>query len=413
MKKNLLILMWHQVYLSTKAGGYIRLIEFLKRTPKDVYYTILDNSPTIFNDVVPKESLLVYKMPKVLDKIRENSFLIWGFLEVPIAGYILYQQAQKIILENEIKVLYVPIGEFPQLYIPAIFLKKKFPQINLIVDILNYELPQNSAFSYYRQLRKGKISFIKSVIIVVMFYVGYFLTNLTIRNVDYIFTVSERLVKEIKKKYQKKSINFTPSGVVTDFPISLNSKREYDAIYVGRITIQKGIDELLQVWKLVVTTKPKAVLAIVGYADKQLEHEIKKEIKNNKLQKNITLFGGVSEDMKNRILSKSTLFLHLAKYEPLFPVIGILEGFSHGLPVVVYDMDVIPGEIKKSNTPFITIVPNGDQKAVVTTVINFMNTKKPEKEILYKQAKNYSRNYSWDVIAKKEFDVIRKYIYKH
>ena len=42
--------------------------------------------------------------------------------------------------------------------------------------------------------------------------------------------------------------------------------------------ISKGVLELVEIWRLVVNQRPKALLAIIG--DGQLEHELKEKIRN-------------------------------------------------------------------------------------------------------------------------------------
>ena len=412
-KKDMLILMWHQVYLSTKAGGYIRLIEFLRRIPRDISYIVLDNSPSIFKSLIHRVNLREYEMPEKIENIRKFFFILWALLEVPVASVIIYRNAQKLIEESKIKILYVPIGEFPQLYVPAILLKKKYPKLFLVVDILNYELPQNSVVAYYRQLRKGRVSAIRAWIIIIMFYVGYFITNISIKNADYVFTVSPQLVKSIKKAYRKETIDYTPSGVDSSFPLVFSNVKKYLGIYVGRITAQKGIYELIAVWSKYVLRDSNAKLAIVGSADKVGRDLLKKEISRLKLEKNIDVFFGASNELKNKLLSQSKLFLHLAKYEPLFPVIGILEGLSYGLPAIIYNMEVLENRMKGADLDnFIYVVDNGDTDKVVSVISNYISSFDGEKEIAFQNARKYAKGYDWDKIAAKEFNVITKLIKK-
>ena len=119
---DLLVLSWHQVYLSSNAGGYVRLREFVKRVPKNLNFILLDNNPTIFKDIVDDTNLIVFDTPNILKKVK-HFFLPWLLIETLFAGFIIYRIGNKIIANNNCKVLYVPIGEFPQLYLPAIFLK--------------------------------------------------------------------------------------------------------------------------------------------------------------------------------------------------------------------------------------------------------------------------------------------------
>jgi len=57
-----------------------------------------------------------------------------------------------------------------------------------------------------------------------------------------------------------------------------------------------------------------------------MSKRIKNLVKQSNLENNVVVYGSVTEEEKYKILSESEIFLHVANYEPLFPVIGILEG---------------------------------------------------------------------------------------
>lgn len=406
-KKEVLILGWHQVYLSSNAGGYVRLREFLKRVPKTLNITLLDNRPTIYRDIVPEKAIITYSTPQLVNKVRPIFFLFWLFLETIASGFVIYTVAKRIISDKKINVIYVPIGEFPQLYIPGLFLKYRFPDIKLVVDILNYEIPDSSPSKFFSKLMQNRMGIFRSSITLGMFYLGYWITNATMKYIDYIFTVSPDLVKKIKKSYKKNSIDFTPSGVDNNFSLKKVRNKIYTGVYLGRITTQKGIFELLSVWEEVVKQKNDAKLAIMGSIDDKHKEALIHEIKKKKLQKQIDIFYNVSEKQKRDILSKSHLFLHLAVYEPLFPVIGILEGLSFGLPVIVYDMPVISSQKKELlQHRGIKIIKNLDTKKVAETVISYLKLDTVSKEKLATSAKKYANYYDWNSIAEKEFRVI-------
>src|SRR3990167_1715727 len=143
-QSDVLILSWHQVYLSSFAGGYVRLKEFLKRFSK-LNYLILDNYPSIYKKEA-KNGLIEYQSLKIIKPLMKKFFILWFLLEIISAGFIIYKKAKKIIKERGVKVIYVPIGEFRHLYLPAYFLKKKFPHLKVVVDILNFEIPEKTLF---------------------------------------------------------------------------------------------------------------------------------------------------------------------------------------------------------------------------------------------------------------------------
>src|SRR3990167_2823911 len=94
---DLLILSWHQTYLSANAGGYIRLREFLKRAPKTIRFKLLDNTPTIYGDVVSENGLVQYQTPRLIKVFEKSFFIFWFILENITTAWIIYLTAKKLI----------------------------------------------------------------------------------------------------------------------------------------------------------------------------------------------------------------------------------------------------------------------------------------------------------------------------
>lgn len=409
MNVDILILSWHQTYLSSYAGGYIRLKEFLKRIPKENTFILLDNAPTIYRDEIKRDCLIEYHTPRFLLTIRNKLFILWALLETIFASFFLFIKSIKLIRKYKIKLIYVPVGEFPQLYLSAILLRMLFPKTRLVVDILNYELPESTK-NYFNNLRKNGVGLFRSLVIITMFYFGLILTNTTLGVIDYIFTVSPELVDRIKRNYKKSTIDFTPSGV-NSLPTSLFAyPKKYLGVYVGRMTIQKGIMDVIDVWSYVKKTNPKAKLALAGAVDSVLDVEIRKKIKQLQLTSNIDFFGRVTEEEKFKILSDSQVFLHLAKYEPLFPVIGILEGYAAGCPSIIYKSELISQRELTKNRKFIFQAENGNVLQAAIFINDYIKLSLVDKKILFKESKDYANNFDWGKIAEKEFNVWQKLI---
>jgi len=406
---DVLILSWHQVYLSGYAGGYIRLREFLKRTPSSLKYCILDNTPSIYKDISGEPRVIEYSSPFII-RILRKFFYIWFLFEIFFTIYALYKNGKYIIETRRPKVIYVPIGDFPHSYFPAILLKIRYPKIKVVIDILNYKVSEKSpsVFSIFKQIRESSVSIFRGTITVINGNIQYFLMNKTIHYADYVFTVSSEHVDVIKQVYKKNSIGYTPSGVhMSKNTLANIDRKKYLSVYVGRMTVQKGVFNVLQTWAEVVRNEPKAKLALVGFADELTKKVIAQNIKELRIEKNVDCFYGVSNNKKNEIISKGELFLHLATFEPLFPVIGILEGFAYGLPAIVYDMAVLNSYKKDSELKsFLYIIKNGDVKAVSKKILQYSELSKKIKIKNAQDAKKYATRFDWDTIAAKEFKVI-------
>ncbi len=111
----------------------------------------------------------------------------------------------------------------------------------------------------------------------------------------------------------------------------------YDAIFVGRFHPQKGVLEMIDIWKNVVTKIPSAKLAIIGVGP--LEEKMKEKVRANKLEENVLFLGVLIGEEKNEELQKARIFLHPVVYDSggMAPA----EGLACGLPGVCFDLPVL------------------------------------------------------------------------
>lgn len=408
MKNNIIIIGIHQSHVGANAGGYIRLIEFIKFIPRDFNFKIIDLYPTIYDNNLQKKQIRTYTQPRIIYILLKKFFVLGVLSERIYSAIQAYKISCSIIEKESISVIYVPIGEFLHLYLPAILLKRKYPHIKLVVDILNFKVYKDNFILILKSYISKSNNYIFSIATALVSYISFKIVQITINTVDFVYTVSPQLIEEIKQIYKRNTIDFTPSGV-TFHPNKAKIIKRYAGVYVGRVTEQKGVFNLIQVWKEVVKLKPEARLIIAGLITPETTKEVNEKIKMYNLTENVELKGSVTEKEKFKIIAESQIFLHLANYEPLFPVIGILEGLSVGLPVVVYEMPVLQPEIStiKMNN-FIHIVKNNQYKEVADKVLKLSNLKEKEKKEILINAVEYVRKFDWRLIAGKEWDSIRK-----
>jgi glycosyltransferase involved in cell wall biosynthesis len=113
--------------------------------------------------------------------------------------------------------------------------------------------------------------------------------------------------------------------------------KSYDAVFVGRLHPQKGVLQLVEVWKLVCEKLPDAHLAIIGNGE--LELELSRRIAAYGLSTNIKLLGFVDGRDKIEIFKKSRIVLHPVIYDSggMAPA----EAFACGLPGICFDLNVL------------------------------------------------------------------------
>ncbi len=130
----------------------------------------------------------------------------------------------------------------------------------------------------------------------------------------------------------------------------------YDAVFIGRFHPQKGVTEMIDIWREVVKVKNQARLAIIGLGD--LEDEMKKRIRQYKIENNVEFLGWLLDDRRNEVIQKSKVILHPAIYDSGGMAAAL--GLACGLPGVCFDLPV-----------FNTYYPLGFLKAKVGDIKDF------------------------------------------
>lgn len=171
-----------------------------------------------------------------------------------------------------------------------------------------------------------------------------------------------------------------------------NIKKIFDAVFQGRFHPQKGVSELIDIWKNVVAQKPLAKLVMIG--DGPLMDKVKLKIKKEKLENNITLLGYVFDGpQKYQIFAKSKLVVHPAFYDS--GGMSAAEAMAFSLPCVGFNLMSY-----KSYYPYGMIkVPIGNQDAFANSIIQLLDNQKLRKEISSEGMAMIKRYWSWDTRA--------------
>ncbi len=109
-------------------------------------------------------------------------------------------------------------------------------------------------------------------------------------------------------------------------------ERIYDAVWIGRVHRQKGIDDLLSTLQLLAQQLPNFRAMFIG----NVRDALTPEIEARQLTKNVEFSGFVTEEEKIRLFKASRVFLMPSKHEGSPRVIG--ESLIAGTPVVAYEI---------------------------------------------------------------------------
>ena len=190
------------------------------------------------------------------------------------------------------------------------------------------------------------------------------------------------------EKFPNKKKVIIKGGVDTHLPEKIkNSKNpEFDSVFIGRFHQEKGVLELIDIWKLVMSKNPGSKLAMIGNGP--LEKAVKDKIKKLRLEKNIILFGFKDGLEKIKIFKNSKIVLHPARYDS--GGMAAAEAMACKLPGVSYDLEALktyyPQGMLKTKI--------GNKEQFAENILLLLKDKKLYNK-LSKQAYELAKEWSW------------------
>jgi len=166
----------------------------------------------------------------------------------------------------------------------------------------------------------------------------------------------------------------------------------FDAISVCRIALEKGIYDLIEIWKRIVANK-KLKLGVIGTPTKILEKWLL-EVKENDLAEFIEYLGVVKRKSMIRMLRNTKVFAFASRKEGFG--IAVAEAMACGLPVVCYDIPPLNEIFTSEGVFFVKLFDYNDFAKKIVMLI--------EDEELRRKAGEYNKKFAlrfkWDETAK-------------
>jgi glycosyltransferase involved in cell wall biosynthesis len=176
--------------------------------------------------------------------------------------------------------------------------------------------------------------------------------------------------------------------------------KKYEAVFIGRLHPQKGVLELIEIWKLVCRRSPSARLAIIGNGE--LEDEVRALINRNGLSRNITMLGFMDGHEKIRVFKESRIVLHPATYDS--GGMASAEAMACGLPGICFDLPALMTYYARGMIK----IPRNDLQRFAEEITILLND--PGRyAMLSKEAVEQSKSWDWDLNASKVLEEIREY----
>lgn len=227
-------------------------------------------------------------------------------------------------------------SDFWQDFFPALILKLKYPKIKFISSF--YLAAPNPLVGFRKKYEnKIQIPTIKDF----LYYLAQVPTTLLIPKIsDLIFVTSEpdKLFFQ-EKGFPKKRVVVIMGGVTFENYENLTKlTKDIDAVFYGRFHPQKGVIEIIDIWKKVVEKLPYAKLSMIGSGP--LLDEVSDKIKIEELQKNVTLEGHLDDGPRKwNIFTKSKIVVHPAVYDS--GGMAAAEVMALKIPGVSFDLEAL------------------------------------------------------------------------
>jgi glycosyltransferase involved in cell wall biosynthesis len=173
----------------------------------------------------------------------------------------------------------------------------------------------------------------------------------------------------------------------------------YDGIFLGRLHPQKGLLDLVKIWRRVCEVRPEAKLGIIGGGSDAWFERLTSEITKFDLEQNVDLLGFKQGAEKVRLLKNAGCFCMPSHYESFGQV--AVEAMACGLPVVAYNLliydEIFPGGMIR--------LPQGDVDGFAAEVLKVLGD--PSRHsLLVAEAALVAARFDWEAIARSELDLV-------
>lgn len=164
----------------------------------------------------------------------------------------------------------------------------------------------------------------------------------------YILAINKKLKKEILDLgFPKNKTGILEAGVDFNKIKSFvpDKKYSYDVVAMGRIAPEKGIFDIVKIWKKVLNSNSTYNMAWIGGGNQNHTKKLQLLIQKEKLTNSFHLLGFIDKKEVFNILKSAKVFI-CSDHENGWGL-AVCEAMSCGLPVVSYDIDIFGGVYKK------------------------------------------------------------------
>ena len=221
---------------------------------------------------------------------------------------------------------------------------------------------------------------------------------------DYVFVTSEPDINNfISRKITPSKVVVVKGGIdlkssedyIKKIGIIPLEERKYDACFVGRLHVQKGIFELIDIWNIVNKKIGGIKLAIIG--DGELKKEMEDGINRYHLNNYVDILGFLDGEDKYDVFRNSKIILHPAIYDS--GGMAMAEGMVFGLPGISFNLEALDTYYPKG----VLKIPCFELEMYADGIIKLLKDREYY-EKFSKEAYEYAKTWDWE---KRTYDIFR------
>lgn len=223
------------------------------------------------------------------------------------------------------------------------------------------------------------------------------------KKLDYLVLVSMDLLEFYKRKMSNyKCMCIYIPNCIESIPQKLSKLNEKRLISVGRLSPEKGYLDLLKVYKQLRNDYPNWVLDIIG--DGKERDNLERYIKNNNLEKYVTLHGFQGKEYIDKLMNKSSIYL-MTSFTESFGIV-LIEAMSHGLPCIAFSSAEGAREIINSGENGY-LIKNRNYEMMIKKISDLIENPEERKKI-GKNARKSIKKYTSDVVGEEWLTLIEE-----
>jgi glycosyltransferase involved in cell wall biosynthesis len=228
------------------------------------------------------------------------------------------------------------------------------------------------------------------------------INNFATRHADVNIALSEATKDDVEKYLGIKDCAVIGNGLDTAKFRPLNLPKTFDAVFLGRLAHQKGIDVLLRAWSEVVRGKSDSHLVLLGGGNPEEVSHYRRMAKELGLERNVTFKGFVEDEELVRLLNSSKLFVFPSRKEGFAQAVS--QAMGCGLCCILSDISPLK-EVYGRAAVFFPV----DQPAALAEEIRHLLGAEDERELLAKRARHLAETFSWEDTVRRELGLLMRY----